>query len=340
MFSFAGKKILLVAPVYFGYERVIEACLTNCGAEVTYIENKSFRYDPLNKGTRRHEAWFCKKHRYIDKISAMMDQAFDLCLFVNLFSFQSSFVDTLRKRNPSIRCVLYLWDNVKYYRWQHFFPVFDEVFTFDPVEAKQHNFHYLPNFYCAADLSSDPVPVFDYYFVGSFQSHRFYWLEHAARVLEQANRTYYFYLYVPDQYNRFVYNKLVYWGTRLFPSRFRGYKAMYDLIFRRVQYPNVYYEPLTLGASISKMMQAKCVIDLPFPTQTGATQRVIQALAFNKTVVTTNRSVTQDSFFDSRRIRVISTSERFQVSGDDVKLQPEPEISHLRIDNWLKRLFS
>jgi hypothetical protein len=338
MSDFAGKKVLLMAPAYFGYERVMEHSLADMGAEVTFVENRSFRYDPMNRGTRWYEAWFCKKQQYFDEIKPVISRTYDFCLFVNLFSFHPSFIENLRRQNPGVRCVLYLWDNLKYYTWERFLPLFDEVFTFDRVEARQYGLQYLPNFYVDAHTETSSDAAVDFYFVGSFQMHRFYWLDRAVRELEERGRTWFFYLYMPDQYNRFVYNKLVYWGTHLFPLRFRGYKKLYDLIFHRVQHPLVHDEQLPLGDIISKMIRARCVIDLPFPTQTGSTQRVIQALAFQKKVLTTNASASQESFFNPSFIRVIPIKDPdLTMSWGDEGALP-PDMSHLRIDNWLRTL--
>jgi hypothetical protein len=103
----------------------------------------------------------------------------------------------------------------------------------------------------------------------------------------------------------------------------------------------VHHESLALEDAISKLMRAHCVIDLPFPTQTGSTQRVIQALAFKKKVLTTNTSASLESFFDQNFIRVISTNDRdFLLPANDKSSNQPPEISHLRIDNWLKRLLA
>src|SRR5690349_18671449 len=131
MSSLAGKKVLLVAPLYYGYEGVIKEGLENLGAQVTYIENKAFRYDPINKGTAWYEAIFCKKNQYLKKILPVARKVYDICFFVDLFSFHPSFIREVRKQNPKIRCVLYLWDNIKYYKWEQFFSHFDALTSFD-----------------------------------------------------------------------------------------------------------------------------------------------------------------------------------------------------------------
>jgi hypothetical protein len=336
-----GKHILLMSPQYYGYEKYLLDALSALGAKVTFIENRAFQYDPINKGTAWYERLFCRKNTYLhEEILPEIQKRFDLYISIDLFSFHPSITQTLRKHNSDIQCLLYLWDNVRGYKWIQFFTYFDHVLSFDPVEAAELNIKYFPNFYPSTSLSENTV--YDLYFVGSLQVHRLELLNQLSANLKKQNKSaYFFYLYLPQNHNRIKYNAIVYFLLKLFPKQFRGYKKLYELISRKVAHEFVFHEPLELSEAIKKMSQSKCIIDLPFPGQTGSTQRVVQALALNKKVITTNSSVEKDSFYSPDYIKIISESNLLiDWNWIDTKNNNPADISYLQINNWLVRLLS
>ena len=125
----------------------------------------------------------------------------------------------------------------------------------------------------------------------------------------------------------------------LFPGQFKGYKSLYKLISRKVVHELVFHHPLTIPEAIQSLASSACVLDLPFPSQTGSTQRMIQALALQKKVITTNSSVTQESFYNSEYIKIM-TGKDIGIDWDWVSRRNVTplNIDHLRLDNWLIQL--
>jgi hypothetical protein len=338
----SGKDILLVAPYYHGYQNFLRKTLENLNASVVLIDNKAFKYDPLNKGTQWFEAWFCKKNRYIRKqIMPYTNRPFDACLFVNLFSFHPTIVENLRKANPSIKCILYIWDNIEGYKWKSFLRYFDDIYMFDPIEAKEHGIKYLPNFHLDIPIPGTENNKFDLHFVGSLQVHRMTMLERITAMCQERKKRFFFYLHVPPVYSKFRNNTLMYAFSNLFPNRFTGYKRLYKIQKGIAEHALIHYSPMKLAETMQTMAQSHGVIDLPYPSQTGSTHRVVQALALGKKVLTTNQSVVHDSFYHPDWIKVISES------GDDIDWDwiysdhhsHKPDMETLRIDNWLLQVF-
>lgn len=344
MTTIRGKKILFIAPNYYGYEKHIIHGLEKLGAIVYYAENRPFQHDPINKGTKWYVSILCKKASYIRKvlIPLVKRDKFDLCLFVDLFSFDHLLVTNLRKKNPDIKCILYLWDNIRGYKWPQFFSSFDKIFSFDPIESKEFELTYLPNFYTGS-LSNEKETncLYDFSFIGSLQVHRLRILEDMAMQLKQENKRYFFYLYLHPNYNRLKFNRYINWILQLFPKRFKGYKLFYNLITQKKRNEIVHYQPLSLSDSVKSIASSNCILDLPFPGQTGSTQRLVQALAFNKKVITTNASVIHESFYNPGYIKVARV-ENFSVDWQWVneKNDTRMDISGLHIDNWLIQLLS
>ncbi len=336
------KNILLIAPSYHGYQDFLKSTLEELGASVVLVENKAFKYDPLNKGTQWFEALFCKKSKYIRKqLIPVCNRKFDACLFINLFSFHPSIIASLKNANPSIKCILYIWDNIRGYTWQPFFKYFDDVFTFDPVEAEAFTIKYLPNFY--PDIKTDDTGEikFDLHFVGSLQAHRLTILERILTIYRDRKKNMFFYLHVPAVYNKFRNNSVIYTFARLFPRKFNGYKRQYQIQKGDLQHELIHRNPMKLNLTIKSMAQSHCVIDLPYPSQTGSTHRVVQALALGKKVLTTNRSAIQESFYHPDWIRVIAEP----IADIDwnwiySKHNHQPDMKALRMDNWLLKVFA
>lgn len=337
-----GKNILLVVPFYHGYQDFLKRTLERLGASVVLLENRAFKYDPLNKGTQRFETWFCKKSKYIQRqLYPVSKKKFDACLFVNLFSFHPAIVKNLRKSNPSIKCILYIWDNIRGYEWKPFFKCFDDIYMFDPVEAEELSIKYLPNFYLDIQITEGDKDRFDLHFVGSLQAHRLTILERITAKYKSERKRFFFYLYVPPIYNKFRNNTLVYAVAKLFPHKFKGYKRQYNIQKGNENHALIYRDPVKLAKTIQTMSQSNCVIDLPYPSQTGSTHRVVQALALGKKVMTTNRSVIYDSFYNPDWIKVVSEPvEEIDWNWIYNKHNHQPDVNFLRIDNWLLQLFS
>lgn len=339
---FSGKNILLIAPFYHGYQAFLKSTLEKLGASVVLVENKAFKYDPLNKGTQWFEALFCKKNKHIrEQIIPFINKKFDACLFINLFSFHPSIIENLRSVNPSVKCILYVWDNIRGYMWRPFFKYFDEVFTFDPVEAKELAIKYLPNFYPEIQTEDSEETKFDLHFVGSLQAHRLTILERISKMYGDRNKKFFFYLHAPHIYNKFRNNRIVYTFAKLFPSKFNGYKRQYQIQNGILQHALIYHSPIKLAITVQTMAQSHCVIDLPYPSQTGSTHRVVHALALGKKVLTTNRSVIHDLFYHPDWINVVAEP----VADIDwawiySKHNHQPDVTALRMDNWLLRVFS
>ncbi len=339
--TLAHKNILLIIPRFYGYENLIKEQLESDGIAVTFIENKAFRNDPVTRNTKWYLRFLCKKKNYIRRyLIPTSRNRFDVCLFINLFSFHPEIIKNLRKQNPTIVCILYLWDNVKDYQWEQYFKYFDKIYSFDPIESKKFGLVYLPNFYPpAVSKNNTESPKFDFSFVGSLQIHRLKILDQLLLRLQQQNKSYFFYLYLHPNYNRLKYNELVYSVVKLFPSRFKGYKFLYMLITKRNKHVLVHHLPVTISESVHIMENSRCILDLPFPSQTGSTQRVIQALALNKKVITTNEAVVQESFYTPEYIKVVSAVDPL-INWDWISqdFMIRLNINYLRLDNWLHQI--
>jgi hypothetical protein len=324
------KKILVIVPFYYEYHDHIRQCLQSLGAVVTMLDNKGFPNDPENRGTKWYSATTAEKQMYIaSTLFPSCEHYFDICLFVNLFSFEPEMLKKLRAANPKINCILYLWDNIDGYKWENYLSLFDRVTFFSSDDAKHYGGNYLPNFFvdCHIKQTSNEL-AYDLMAVSSFQSHRNIILNKIAFTAKDKNKTVYFHLYKNGSLKR---SKLI---SPPLGKAIRWLKGAEEDFIKN--------EKLAFHTVLSLMQKSKCVVDLPYPKQSGCTHRLIQALAMNKKVLTTNTGVTREQFYNNELIKVIDPQHAEHIDWDWVTESRGigVNVDHLRIDRWLITLLT
>ena len=126
-----GKKILLLMPQFFSYSELLIAELEERGAIVDYVQNKIHRFDPASPQCKMkifrqiYYDLFDIRWKYLKKRINTKGE-YDIFLCINGFSFDGRIVGQLRKANPDIQCLLYLWDSTKMYEWKGITEYFDK----------------------------------------------------------------------------------------------------------------------------------------------------------------------------------------------------------------------
>ena len=73
----------------------------------------------------------------------------------------------------------------------------------------------------------------------------------------------------------------------------------------KIVIPRCPAEYLTYTENVENILQSKCVIDVPQVNQTGLTLRPLEALAFKRKLLTTNKAVKQLPFYNSNNIFIL-----------------------------------
>ena len=85
--------------------------------------------------------------------------------------------------------------------------------------------------------------------------------------------------------------------------------------------------------------QSRCVVDVNLD-RSGVALRVIKALASGKKVITNNPHIINEKFYRPENIKIINKNE-VSLDVDWIKSPFVPvDVSYLRLDNWLKYIFS
>ena len=165
-------RILLLTPLFYGIEDKIRSVLEELKYEVVWIENKNLTFD--FHGTKSKikllrriffflfspQKWYLRK-----KFKNIENIRFDTLLSINAFIICPYLFKRLKRKNPDLYSVLYLWDSFSKYNWEKELRYFDRVLTFDPKDSKEFNLEYKPNFYISNDQQIDVCEKYDLFFM-------------------------------------------------------------------------------------------------------------------------------------------------------------------------------
>ena len=112
----------------------------------------------------------------------------------------------------------------------------------------------------------------------------------------------------------------------------------FDVYYNLKYLDFIEYHSYTPGEFCKIMAESECLLDTDFEGQSGATPRLIWALALNKFIYTTNRNIVNSSFYNKEFIAIIDRDN----PRIDFSLLPKHPINSrksvecLRSDLWVR----
>jgi hypothetical protein len=284
-----GKRALVIAPEFFGYNVEIVNEVKRRGAEVYFVPDRPFRSAVMIAAAKVLPApILVLADRYYEaQIAALRDLVFDLVLVVNGQTLSTETLARLRRTFPRALFVLWAWDSVRnrpsILRNK---PFFDVAASFDPQDAASYGFRFRPSFYAPGfERRSDATPRYDLSFIGTAHTDRYAVVQRVrARLPEDAVAFWHLYLQAP----------WVYWYYRATNPAFRP-APMSEFRFRPLPRPSVE----------SVFFDSKTILEIEHPEQRGLTMRTFEAIAAGKKLVTTNPRIQEYSFYHRSNIHVI-----------------------------------
>ncbi|WP_189612669.1 hypothetical protein [Pigmentiphaga litoralis] len=291
------KKILLIMPNFFGYERQISAKLRDKGAEVIFFGDRPSLNTATKVVTRIHpgllKPW---SDRYFRKlISSHPPGYFDFILVIKGEGMSVAITKELFAKFSRAKKIFYLWDSFRNSKGAFAkLPLFDSVLTFDPIDATSTpSVRFRPLFFADSyvSITASPDPVIDLLFVGTAHTDRYPILKRLQRALPDGARVH-FYL--------FLASKLVFWGRRLMDRRLRG-----------ARYEEFKFTPLSASENAALFRQSLAIADVERKVQRGLTMRTLEVMASGKKLITTNADVKNYDFYDANNVLVIDRDRPF-----------------------------
>ena len=310
--NLAGKRVLMIAPKFFGYEKDILGELARRGAEVDFLRDRPFDSPLMIAATRfaRPAIMSGVNRHYREQLAAFGRSSYDLIFVVNGQTVSQELLVDLRATYPTAPFILYLWDSIANRQsTRHNLVHFDRVFTFDTQDAASFNLQLRPLFFSPGfESSSSDEHDIDISFIGTAHTDR-------AKIVGDVDRS------LPSDINRYWYLYLQ------APWVFTAYKVT-NPTFRRAKINQFSFDPLARDTVRSVFARSKAVLDIEHPKQIGLTMRTFETFGSSKKLLTTNKRVHNCDFYNPANILVLDRADakvprEFLLSP---YVQPDPEL--------------
>lgn len=337
-----GARVLLLCENFYDYDIAIKKELIKLGATYVYLKNVKFFNSSFREPTnlKLHGLLlnpFARKkwtNHFIDEIR---DMNFDIFLCIENACFSRYFMTFLRKNNPCIKCVLFLWDTYKTQQggFKDYRFLFDKVYSFDRDDAKKYDIAYYPDFYIPQYDCHESK--YDLCFIGTVNEsstfHRFKLLDYIDRFCVQYGLNPFLYLKLSHPYI-IPYNPFMYLKDKYYGNKYR------DSIIKYQNTSWLYTESIKLEKCNKIQSESKVLLDLSHKNRQGMTINAITAIAHGKKLITTNYHIIDEDFYDPDMVYILDESNPQLDPAFWHRPNKKIDISYLRIDNWIKHIIN
>ena len=221
--------------------------------------------------------WF---HSYLKKIDFEDKKPVCFLFFSHWAQFEKyGFVDFLRQNYQKSKCVCFFQDIIslkKDVNIEHYKKIFDLVITFDHKEAKQYDINYSPlvNSKSKYDLSSN-LKETDVYFLGAAKNR----LDKIISVYEILQK-----------------------------KKIKCDFYITGVSKEKQKYPNdiKYIDSMSYNDNLKHIIKTKCLLEIMQLGGHGYTQRMVEAIVYNKKIITNNPEIKNAPFYNKRNILAIN----------------------------------
>lgn len=331
------KRILLIAPVFFGYYKEMISELERMSYDVDYIcdapsnSNISKALGRINKSFIR---LFTRKYFNQKVLPSIKDKKYDYVLIIGgmTFAFSASMVKRIKEFNPQAKFVMYQWDsekNLPYSTSIH--PYIDKRFSFDRYDCmRDPQYTFLPLFYTRMyeDIGKKATTneyKYDCSYVGTAHPLKYKNINDIAAALKTIWPRQFIYHYMPSKL-KFIYHKA-------FAPEYKGAR-LFDFKMNKISAED--------NAKI--FADSRCVLDSPQGGQTGLTIRTIECLGAKKKIITSNADIKYYDFYNESNVLIFDSGRAINPNSpfftEPYKEQPNEVYEKYSLRCWLKNLLS
>ncbi len=312
-------KITILSLDLYGFNKKTAEKLISNNIETNYINSAEFKYKYKNfseKILNFLSKTFIKKNLkkikqtnfILDKISNDIQ---DITLVVDPAHFNHTVLKEVRKKSKKL--IAYNYDSYAQLPIPNeFLNYFDEIYSFDKKDCANHNLKFITNFiYLPKHQISESNPIKSFT-IQSFSKDRIKTLSNIADIFENNNfKNFEFYIY--GKKRKLYNNRLIYFKNRI-----------------------------PLETIFTKMENSEILLDLVRNNQNGLSFRIFEALALQKKIITTNKSIVEYDFYNENNILVIDKNKP-SIPSDFLKKTYEPIDENIynnyTLENWIYKIF-
>lgn len=288
MISLLGKRVLLIAPRFFGYDRDIRGEIERRGAVVDWLPDRPFDSPLMTALTKLKAEWVqpAADRLYDRMLNDFGATAYDYILVVNGQTLSRRTLLKLCSNFPTAQTLLYMWDSIDNRRTvRDNLPLFNKTFSFDPQCSEIHGMRLRPLFFSRGFDQSEIDVSYQISFIGTAHTDRYAVVNELRKGLADDIQAYW-YLYLQA------------------PWVFEFYRATKPFM-RQARRDEFNYVPLAKATVQSVFAQSKAILDIEHPNQRGLTMRTFETMGARKKLVTTNVLIDKYDFYASGNVCVI-----------------------------------
>lgn len=274
--------------------------------------NPTIKSLPMRILRKLHLSINFKSHIWIDLIlnKYSIDDSNDIIFIIFDAPIWIVNIHYIRKKYKNIKIVFWFWNIVKknYIKKLDFIKKnTDSICTFDKNDAQNFNLLHHNQFFWLKSIPEENI-LYDVIFIGK-NKNRLEFLEE-------------------------VYLKLKEMGVKTF------FYVVKDSKNDRSNFINLKDDPLPYVDILKLISKSKAILDINHSNQTGFTLRVLEALFFNKKLITNNFDIVNYDFFNKNNIHVIRKDTKLNNNFFKSNYQKIDNIilEKYTFDYWLKKL--
>lgn len=286
-----GKKILFIAPKFFGYEIEIKKKMEELGAEVNYYDERP-KNNNFTKAILRIKLKKVIKKRIDYYYNKLIDETkllkFNYIFFISPETIETEHFLQLKNIHKNSKFILYMWDSIQNKNSRNLINYFDEIYTFDKQDIVLFpKMQFRPLFYMDDYSDLKKEEEYDLAFLGTAHTDRYNLVKKINEEISKCGNFKYFnYFYIQ--------------GKTFFLLR-----KIFDRNFRNVKIGDVSFCSLGKEEVLKIISKSRIIIDIQHPKQIGLTMRTIEMLGAKKKLITTNKDVLNYDFYNKNNILVI-----------------------------------
>ncbi|MGL5982039.1 MAG: hypothetical protein ACRCZR_01835 [Cetobacterium sp.] len=284
------KKILMLAPFFFEYEKRIKEELENQGYFVslyndytTYVEKYNFIEKFSMKILRqKKKIKNQRKMEYFERILKKESQNYyDIIFVIKGSVIPEFFLKEMKNINEKAEWIAYEWDDISNCKdFLNNRDYFDKIYSYSLEDSKKYNFIYRPFFY--SQKRDTILKKYDLSFIGTLHSDRGDLLQLIINKIKTIDIKFY---------------------CKIFIERERYFRKRLWLKSTK----NLY---ITQGIPYNEVMNifsnSKAILEIQHPRQKTITTRSIEALGTKTKVITTVQNIKKYDFYNEDNYLIIN----------------------------------
>lgn len=325
------KKILFIAPTFFGYYKEIINVLEK-KYEIDYIEdipNSSNIYKAVSRVKRNLTKFFVKKY-FTEKIEPLiLEKKYDYIFMIigMTFSLFPEMIEKIKEIQNDSKFVMYQWDgekNISFVKDIHKY--FDDIYTFDRIDAEENNLYkFLPLFYIdkykEVGKRQRNAYKYDVSYIGTAHPQKIKLINEIAEKIKKNYPLQYIYHYIPSKI-KYYYHKIL------------------NKEYKNIKFKELKTKKVPLDKAMEIFEESKCILDAPQKGQNGLTIRTIECLGAKRKLITTNKDIINYDFYSPENIYIYDGSFDFNsvFFKTDYKEIDVNIYKKYSLDNWINEI--